>query len=140
MMLPLCLSGACPAVMRIKIVRTPTQSSVDGIRVDRFHRGSSYDLGTTLASLFLAEGWAVPAEQDEAALPMAMAELESKTIEPPNLIRDLFPPYYESRFISEAADRPSRGTRQRADGDMKGRSKGKGRGVHTESDRALSSP
>jgi hypothetical protein len=119
MMLSLWRSGACTSVMRIKIVRTPTQSSVDGIRVDGFHRGSSYDVGTTLASLFLAEGWAVPAEPDEAALPMGMAELESEEIEPPNLIRDSFPPDYEGRFISEAADRPSRGARRREDGDKK---------------------
>ena len=84
--------------MRIKIVRMPTQSSVDGIRLDGFRPGSSYDVGTTLASLFLSEGWAVPAEPDAPALPMAMAELDPKRMEPPNLIRDSFPPYYEGRL------------------------------------------
>jgi hypothetical protein len=106
--------------MRIKIVRTPTQSSVDGIRLDGFHPGSSYDVGTTLASLFLAEGWGVPAEQEATALPMAMAELESEMMEPPNLIRESFPPDYEGRF-SEAADRPMRRARLKVHLGSKGR-------------------
>ena len=63
--------------MRIKIVRMPTQTAVDGIRLDGFHPGSSYEVGTTVAALFLAEGWAVPAAQDQAALPISQAELES---------------------------------------------------------------
>jgi hypothetical protein len=110
--------------MRIKIVRMPTQSSVDGIRLDGFLPGSSYDVGTTLASLFLAEGWAVPAEQDAPALPMAMAELESERIEPPNLIRDSFPPDYEGRF-SVAADWSRRRGPRKKDRVVNGRFKRK---------------
>ena len=87
--------------------------------MDGFHPGSSYEVGTTVAALFLAEGWAVPAEQDQPALPMSMAELESEMIEPPNLTRESFPPDYEGRF-AVAADQPSRGGRQRKDGDTKG--------------------
>jgi len=101
--------------MRIKIVRMPTQSSVDGIRLDGFHPGSAYMVGTTLASLFLAEGWGVPAEQGEIALPMSTAELESGMLEPPNLIRDSFPPDYEGRF-AVAADYSRRRRRHKKRG------------------------
>ena len=110
--------------MRIKIVRMPTQSQVDGIRLDGFHPGSSYEVGTTVAALFLAEGWAVPAEQDKPALPMSRAELESEMIEPPNLTRESFPPDYEGRF-GVAADRPSRRGRSRKDRDLNGKIKQK---------------
>jgi hypothetical protein len=118
MMLTPCRSGGYTPVMRIKIVRMPTQSSVDGIRLDGFHPGSSYVVGTTLAALFLAEGWAVPDEQNEPALPMSIAELESEMIEPPDLTRELFLPYDESR-LSVAADQPSRRRGRKKDGDMK---------------------
>ena len=118
MMLSLCRSGGYTPVMRIKIVRTPTQTTVDGIRLDGFHPGSSYEVGTTVAALFLAEGWAVPAEEDQPALPMSMAELESEMIEPPNLTRESFPPDYAGRF-SVAADQPRRRERQRNDGYIK---------------------
>ena len=111
-------------MMRIKIVRMPTQSMVDGIRLDGFHPGSSYEVGTTLAALFLAEGWAVPAEQDKAALPMSMAELEAEMIEPHNVVRESFPPGYEGR-PSIAADQPIRRGRQRKDIDLKGKVKRK---------------
>ena len=111
MMLTPCASRGYIPVMRVKIVRVPTQLMVDGIRLDGFHPGSCYVLGTTLAALFLAEGWAVPAEQEEPALPMSMAELESGMIGPANLMRESFPPDYEGR-TSAAADRPSRRRRR----------------------------
>jgi hypothetical protein len=38
---------------------------VDGIRLDRFRPGREYVLGNSLGALFLAEGWAVPVEDDE---------------------------------------------------------------------------
>jgi len=110
--------------MRIKIVRMPTQSMVDGIRLDGFHPGSSYEVGTTLAALFLAEGWAVPAEQDKPALPMSMAELEAEMIEPHNVVREAFPPGYEGR-ASNAGDQPRRRRGQRKEVDLKGKVKGK---------------
>ena len=88
--------------MRLKIMRKPTCVSVDGIRLDGFHPGSAYQVGTTLAMLFLAEGWAVPAEPTEPTLPSPVAELELETIGPPNLIRESYPPYYEGRFAVAA--------------------------------------
>ena len=92
--------------------------------MDGFHPGSSYEVGTTLAALFLAEGWAVPAEQDKPALPMSMAELEAEMIEPHNVVRESFPPGYEGR-PSIAADQPIRRARKRKEGDIGGRVKRK---------------
>ena len=89
-------------LMRLKILRRPNYVHVDGIRLDGFHPGRAYDVGTTLATLFLAEGWAVPAEPTESALPSAVAELESKTTGPLNLIHESYPPYYEGRYAVAA--------------------------------------
>jgi len=73
--------------MRLKIVRTPTQLQVDGIRLDGFHPGSAYEFGTTLAILFLAEGWAIPTDPSVPSLPMAAAELEAGMLQAENLFR-----------------------------------------------------
>src|SRR5437868_8846743 len=48
--------------MRIKIIQPPTAASIDGIRLDRFEVGASYEVGTSLGSVLLAEGWAAPAD------------------------------------------------------------------------------
>jgi hypothetical protein len=49
--------------MRIKIVRTPV-GDVDGIELSQYKLGRQYDLGTMLATLFLAEGWAEPVDDE----------------------------------------------------------------------------
>jgi hypothetical protein len=46
--------------MRITIVRQPPTDGIDGIRTDRFEVGGEYEVGSMLAALFLAEGWAAP--------------------------------------------------------------------------------
>ena len=45
--------------MRIRITE-PITGSIDGIQLDRFRVGETYDLGTTLASYLLAVGAAAP--------------------------------------------------------------------------------
>jgi hypothetical protein len=45
--------------MRIRITE-PLTGSIDGIQLDRFRVGETYDMGTTLASYFMAVGAAVP--------------------------------------------------------------------------------
>jgi hypothetical protein len=45
--------------MRIRITEALT-GSIDGIQLDRFRVGQTYDIGTTLASYFMAVGAAVP--------------------------------------------------------------------------------
>jgi hypothetical protein len=45
--------------MRIRITE-PLKGSIDGIQLDRFRVGETYDMGTTLASYLMAVGAAVP--------------------------------------------------------------------------------
>jgi hypothetical protein len=88
--------------MRLRIVRSPTESRIDGIRLDHFRVGDQYEVGTALGAVFLAEGWAVPVPDDVPA-PARGVEYQAPTA-PPNLIRDSYPPYYSERFSSGRAD------------------------------------
>jgi hypothetical protein len=54
--------------MRIRVIQKPSLQSIDGIRLDLFQPGQQYEVGTTLAMLFLAEGWAEPVDAAVAAL------------------------------------------------------------------------
>jgi hypothetical protein len=89
--------------MRIKVVRTPTQSVIDGIPLDGFRTGSCYEVGTALGALFLAEGWGIPAPEDEPTLPMSVAELES-VAEAAAAAFETYPASH-ARAFSVAADR-----------------------------------
>ncbi len=73
-------------------------ASIDGFRLDRFQPGREYEVGTLIGSVFLAEGWAEPAETPGKV---------DATINPPNLIRDIFPPYYTAP-LALVADRRRR--------------------------------
>jgi hypothetical protein len=59
------LEGLLPEIaflrqdMRIRITE-PLAGSIDGIQLDRFRVGETYDIGTTLASYLMAVGAAVP--------------------------------------------------------------------------------
>ena len=53
--------------MRVKLIKRPT-GTVDDIPLDKFQVGGVYELGTEIACVFLAEGWA------EIALPPAAPE------------------------------------------------------------------
>ncbi len=55
---------ALGAQMRIKIVRTPTLSEVDGIGLDIFTVGTHHTVGARLGAYLVAEGWAVFAEDE----------------------------------------------------------------------------
>ena len=83
--------------MRIRIVHKPLQASIDGVRLDFFEVGHVYDLGNTIASYLLAEGWAEPAA--EGATIKERSFLSSST---PNLIRGKYPPYLDD--LDFAAD------------------------------------
>ena len=48
--------------MHLRIRRQLT-GSIDGVRLDRFRAGIVYEVGTQLAGVFLAEGWAEPAAE-----------------------------------------------------------------------------
>ena len=50
--------------MRIRILHRPRLDSIEGIRLDGFLPGYEYEMGTRLAAIFLAEGWAEPVPLD----------------------------------------------------------------------------
>jgi hypothetical protein len=54
--------------MRIRIIHRPPETSIDGIRLDRFEPGFQYEVGNSLGAVFLAEGWAEPVDLNEPAL------------------------------------------------------------------------
>lgn len=76
-----------------------------------FQPGFCYDVGPTLAALFLAEGWAEPITEPPA-LAMPLDELVTASPShptspnPPNLHRETHPPLLD---IAVTADAPPRG-------------------------------
>lgn len=98
------------AVIRVKVVRTPTVAVVDGIYLHRFVPGHQYDVGDSVGALLLAEGWAEPIRTDEPALVIPLNEMMSEAAVPmpPNLIRERS----DRGTIESAADR-RRGDRRR---------------------------
>jgi len=46
--------------MRVRVIRRPTVASVDGLELNRFEPGNTYEVGTALGCLMLSEGWAEP--------------------------------------------------------------------------------
>ena len=83
--------------MRIKIIHQPTLACIDGVRLDLFAPGFQYEVGHTLGAYLVAEGWAVPVDDAQPAVPPPFTELDADEDEPPlpNLRREFFPPYYE---------------------------------------------
>jgi hypothetical protein len=92
------------------MIQTPTKVCVDGLRLDRFRVGVQYEVGFLLAAYLLAEGWAEPHVTDGPAVAIAVSELETKT--PANLVRELYPPYYDGPQLR----RPERRKRRRPAG------------------------
>ena len=92
--------------MRIKVLHRPALGAVDGIDLKHFVPGQAYDVGTSVGTLMLAEGWAAPVENDApAAAPVAGDPFTSRTADsssPPNLIRERHPPTADK--ITMAAD------------------------------------
>jgi len=54
--------------MRLRICRR-LHGSIDGVAIDHLEIGLIYEIGTQLASVLLAEGWAEPISAADAALP-----------------------------------------------------------------------
>ena len=81
------------AQMRIRIIQGPTQKCIDGVQLDRFRVGAEYEVGTALGAVFLTEGWGELVLTFEPAVAIPPSELT--TVDPPNLVRELQPPYYE---------------------------------------------
>lgn len=53
--------------MRIQVIQKPTEHLIDGFRLDGFVVGHVYDVDSTIAAVFLAEGWGVPLPTEYAA-------------------------------------------------------------------------
>jgi hypothetical protein len=79
---------------------------IEGVRLGPFEVGREYEVGNSLGSLFLAEGWAEPVP----LLDPDMLILSLKRKGPPNLMR-IYPPYYEDEL---AHDKPPRKYRKRS--------------------------
>lgn len=60
--------------MRIRITQ-PLSGSIDGIQLSRFVVGLTYEVGTTLANYLLAQGFAVPVDDDVPALVLPIREI-----------------------------------------------------------------
>jgi len=94
--------------MRIRIVQKPPQDSIDGLQLDRFETGYTYEVGTTIGALLLAEGWGEPAVDDgvpqapAAAPPVPIVPFDPDN--PPNLRREVYPPYLDRLELDIAAD------------------------------------
>lgn len=81
--------------MRVRITRS-LSGSIDGIQLDRFIPGFVYDVGTSIGSYLLSEGWAEPVVDESPAL---VVPLHAPMFHPHKIIQ--LPK-------SEAADRPRR--------------------------------
>ena len=93
--------------MRIRIIQRPTVASIDGIRLDRFEVGVSYEVGTSLGSVLLAEGWAEPADDQAVHIPLNDSD---RAHLPPNLIVETGRRFSDPQ--SQAADRAPRRRRR----------------------------
>jgi len=99
--------------MRIKVLQIPRLDEIDGIDLRRFVPGLSYDVGNALGALFLAEGWAEPVADDGPAVLIPFSENDvfvTRVVEnhPPNLRREIHPPYLDDSSIAADLERRRR--------------------------------
>ena len=92
--------------MKIRIIRKPRGTYIDGIRLDTFEVGRTYTVGDTFGALMVAERWAEPV--DDLALGTPLRELQPDDASPPavNLSR-AYPSHYDG-FRAVASHRRSR--------------------------------
>jgi hypothetical protein len=104
-------------LMRIKIIRKPAEGTVDGIDLQRFAPGFQYEVGSIVGGLLLAEGWAALVTSDEPAMLIPMVELHPDGVpeNPPNLVREIYPPYFDGPRprLAHATDRPRTSRKRR---------------------------
>jgi len=84
--------------MRLRILTTPT-GTVDGVSLDTFRVGAVYDLGTQVACVFLAEGWAEVVSEDGRPIFVRPSPPQVASIEPLVLVVDDEP---ELRRLTES--------------------------------------
>lgn len=63
--------------MRLRITR-PVSGSIDGIQLDHFEVGQSYDIGTSVGSYLLAIGAAEPASEEGPTITLPSVRWEAK--------------------------------------------------------------
>ncbi|HEY6362420.1 MAG TPA: hypothetical protein VIX63_15010 [Vicinamibacterales bacterium] len=105
-------------MVRLKITRQPS-GSIDGIQLDDFIVGFTYDVGTMLGCCLLAERLAVPVDDDSPALVTPVRRQVRFDVGSPSHGEKVVP-IKESRLrgrtpdeLSEAADTPRRQRRRR---------------------------
>ncbi|HEX4348143.1 MAG TPA: hypothetical protein VHZ73_11265 [Vicinamibacterales bacterium] len=64
--------------------------AIDGIDLKRFFAGGEYDVGPSLATFLITEGWAIPLDPSDTD-----TSADAEVPYPPNLVREIFPPYYD---------------------------------------------
>ena len=100
-------------MLRIRILQKPPSSSIDGVRLDSFEPGFTYEVGNILGALMLAERWAEPVTDEEPALlvPLSQAAALSDCVDglaPSNLVREVVPPYFDHLTASGDLERRNR--------------------------------
>jgi hypothetical protein len=76
--------------MRILVIQKPPSRSIDGLRLDCFQPGSQYEMGTTLGTLFLSEGWGEPVITEEPALLTPVRETPPADPSVERVLRNLY--------------------------------------------------
>src|SRR6478672_3891538 len=99
--------------MRIKIVHSPVLDEIDGIDLKRFAPGFIYDVGNSLGAVLLSEGWAEPVPDDIPALVVPFSDNDpfvTRVVNdhPPNLRREIHPPYLDETAVADDLDRRRR--------------------------------
>jgi len=99
--------------MRIRIISQPRALDIDGFRLDYFGVGNEYEVGSLLGGVLLVEGWAELVDEQSAPAMHPQAFDARTWANPPNLIREFFPPYYDSppALAVERRRRPRRGAK-----------------------------
>ena len=101
-------------MLRIRVVRTPTLSEVDGIDLRRFRVGLTYEVGNNLGALFLAEGWAEPVADDVPALLVLFSEADPfitrvvDPLAPTTLRRETYATHLQKRAVAADVARGKR--------------------------------
>jgi hypothetical protein len=95
--------------MRIRMLRRPRETCIDGVRLDHYQPGMQYELGSSLAALFVAEGWGEPLLFDESPrTPPALKRTSAHQAS--NLMCEKYPPYVDSLDVAQDSSRRKRRT------------------------------
>jgi hypothetical protein len=99
--------------MRIRMLRRPRETCIDGVRLDRFEPGLEYEVGSSLAALFFAEGWAEPTpfefdEHGPASPASSVGEPRVPGKRSQNLVRERYSSGVERLDTARDSHRPSK--------------------------------